>query len=87
MLLEDGEGVEVFTLLVLGLDGLDDGAEVLDVLLGLSPLVLGQRLVGDAALDGAADAEDAVVALLLVQAGQGGLHDLGLLGDEVVGSG
>lgn len=86
VLLEDGEVVEVLALLVLGLDGLDDGAEVLGVLLGLGPLVLGQQLVLDAALDGAANAEDAVVALLFVEAGQGRLDGLGLLGDEVVGS-
>lgn len=71
---------------MLGFDGLDDGAEVLDVFIGLGPLVLGQQLVGNAALDGAADAEDTVVALLFVEAGQCGLDNLGLLGDEIIGS-
>jgi len=42
--------------------------------------------VGDATLDGAADAEDAVVALLLGETLDGGL-DLGaLFGDEIVGT-
>lgn len=43
--------------------------------------------MGDAALDGAADTEDAVVALLVGQTLEGGL-DLGaLFGDEIVGTG
>lgn len=65
MALVDGQGVEGVLLLHLGLDELDDRHEVRCVFLGLGPLLLGQQLVGDAALDGAADAEDAVVALLV----------------------
>jgi hypothetical protein len=33
-------------------------------IIGLGPLVLGQQLVGDAALEGAAESVDAVVGLL-----------------------
>lgn len=65
MALVDGQGVEGILLLELGLDELDERQKVGRVFLGLGPLLLGQQLVGDAALDGAADAEDAVVALLL----------------------
>lgn len=86
MALVDGKGVEGLPLLVLGLDHLDEGRQVGGVLLGLGPLGLGQQLVGDAQLDGAADAEDAVVAVLLGHAGQGGLDGRALLGDQVVGS-
>lgn len=64
MALVDGQGVEGILLLELGLDELDERQKVGRVFLGLRPLLLGQQLVGDAALDGAADAEDAVVALL-----------------------
>lgn len=64
MALVDGQGVEGILLLELGLDELDEWQKVGRVFLGLGPLLLGQQLVGDAALDGAADAEDAVVALL-----------------------
>lgn len=35
------KSVESLLLLGLGLDGLEDGGKVLDVLLGLGPLVLG----------------------------------------------
>lgn len=87
MALVDGQGVEGILLLELGLNELDERQKVGCVFLGLRPLLLGQQLVGDAALDGAADAEDAVVALLLGETAECGL-DLGaLLGDEIVGTG
>lgn len=82
----DGHGVEGGFLGGLGLDELDDGAEVADVLLSASPLGLGQQFVGDGALDSAADAEDAVVAGLGVEAGERGLDGIRLLRDEVVGA-
>lgn len=85
MVLAGDQGVEVGPLLVLGLDGPDEGAQVGDVLLGLGPLGLGQQLVGETALDGAADAEDAVVAFPLGQAGEGDLDVGALLGDQVIG--
>lgn len=84
--LVDGQGVEGILLLQLGLDELDEGHEVGRILLGLGPLLLRQQLVGDATLDGAADAEDAVVAFLLAETLEGGL-DLGaLFGDEIIGT-
>lgn len=85
VLLVDGQGVEVLPLLGLGLDHLDDGDEVGGILGGLGPLRLGEQLVGETALDGAADTEDAVVTLLGVETGEGGLDALGLLGDKIIG--
>lgn len=84
--LVDGQGVEGILLLQLGLDELDEGHKVRRVLLRLGPLLLRQQLVGDATLDGAADAEDAVVAFLFAETLKGGL-DLGaLFGDEIIGT-
>lgn len=82
----NSHGVEGRLLGRLGLDGLDQGQQVGHVLVFLGPLGLGEQLVRDGALHGAADAEDAVVAGGGVEAGEGGLDGLGLLGDEVVGA-
>lgn len=86
VLLVDGHGVEGLLLLGLGLDQLDERDQVGYIFLILGPLGLGQQLVGDGALHGAADAEDAVVAGFGVEAGKGSLHSLGLLGDQVIGA-
>jgi hypothetical protein len=53
--------VESELLGLLGLDGLDEGHQVGNILLGFRPLLLGQVLVRDVGLDGAAETEDAVV--------------------------
>lgn len=53
-------------------------------LLGLGPLVLGEQLVGVAALDGAADAVDALVRLLCGEALESDLHGFGLFLEEIV---
>lgn len=53
-------------------------------LLGLGPLVLGEELVDGAALDGAADAVDALVGLLGGEALEGNLDGFVLLLEEVV---
>ena len=84
MLLEDGQGVEGVLLLGLGEQLLEDGRQVQAVLLGLGPLGLGQNLLLQAELRGAADAVDAVVALLGREAVQGLEDRLVLLADEVV---
>jgi hypothetical protein len=55
-------------------------------LLGLRPLVLGQKLVRDGALEGAADAVDAIVGLLGRETLEGLDDVLVLLGDQVVGA-
>lgn len=62
------------------------GAGVLSssYLLGLGPLLLGQDLVLVAVLDGAADAEDAVVALLGRETLEGEADLFPLLLEEVV---
>lgn len=60
------------------------GRESLSYLLGLGPLVLGEQLVGVAALDGAADAVDALVGLLCGEALEGDLHGFVLFLEEVV---
>lgn len=86
LVLDNSQGVESGLLGGLGLDLLDQGAEVGDVLLLGGPLVLGQELVGEGELGGAADAVDAVVRLLGGQAVEGGEDVLVLLGDEVVGA-
>lgn len=87
MLLEDADGIELVALLLLGGDLLEDGAEVRDVLLGLGPFRLGQDLLLQAELGGAADAVDAVVLLLGGEAGEGLEDGLVVFGDEVVGPG
>lgn len=86
LVLDDSQGVESVLLGELGLDLVDQGTEVGDVLLLGGPLVLGQELVGERELGGAADAVDAVVRLLGAQALEGGEDGLVLLGDEVVGA-
>ena len=85
MLLDDGHGVEGVLLSLLGVDLADEVDQVRLVLLGLGPLALGQQLVRQTALLGAADAEDAVVVLVGRQALEGELDCVALLGDEVVG--
>lgn len=60
------------------------GKRELPYLLGLGPLVLGEQLVGVAALDGAADAVDALVGLLCGEALEGDLHGFVLFLEEVV---
>lgn len=56
-------------------------------LLGLGPLVLGEQLVGVAALDGATDAVDTLVGLLGGQTLQGDLDSFVLFLEEIVVSG
>lgn len=53
-------------------------------LLGLGPLVLGQKLVLVTALDGAADAVDSVIGLLGGKTSQGDLGGFALLLVKVV---
>lgn len=86
LVLDNGKGVESGLLGGLGLDLVNQGAEVRDVLLLGGPLVLGEELVGEGELGGAADAVDAVVGLLGGQALEGGEDGLVLLGDEIVGA-
>ncbi len=54
--------------------------------LGLGPLVLGQQLVGDTALDGAAQSVDTVIGFLGSEAPQGLQNVLVLLDNQIVGS-
>lgn len=84
VLLDDGHGVEGILFGELGLDLLQDGSQVGDVLLGLGPLVLGEELVDGAALDRAADAVDALVGLLGRKALEGDLDGFVFLLEEVV---
>ncbi len=86
VLLEDGQGVEGVLLPGLLLQLLEDGRQVGVILLGLGPLGLGQDLLLQAELGGAADAVDAVVVLLGVQAADGLEDRLVLLEDQVVGA-
>lgn len=82
----DSHGIEGGLLGLLGFDDLDEGQQVGSVFLVLGPLGLGEQLVRNGALHGAANAENAVVAGLGVETGKGSLNGLGLLGDEVVGA-
>lgn len=84
MLLDDGHGVQGVLLGEFGLDLGEDGSQVRDILLGLGPLVLGEQLVGVAALDGAADAVDTLVGLLGGQTLQGDLDSFVFLLEEIV---
>jgi hypothetical protein len=84
VLLEHGEAVQLLLLLDLGLDLLDDGPQVGHVLLRLGPLVLGKELLLQAALDGAAQAEDALVRLGRAEALDGAVADDALLVEQVV---
>ena len=86
MLLDDGHGVEGVLLSLLGVDLADEIDQVRLVVLGLGPLALGQQLVRQAQLLGAADAEDTVVVGRGRQALEGELDGVALFGDQVIGS-
>lgn len=86
MVLDDGQGIQLRLLLGLGLNLRNQRCKVRRVLLGLGPFRLGEQLVSDGGLHGAAEAEDSVVALLGREALEGEGDGLVLLGDEVVGS-
>ena len=86
VVLEDGQRIELLPLAGLGLNGGQKGAEVGLVLLGLGPVGAREDLLLQRELGGAAQAEDAVVALAGREALQGLLHVLVLLRDEVVGA-
>jgi hypothetical protein len=84
VLSENGGGVKGILLGELGLDLLDDGGQVGDILLRLGPLSLGQELVLVRALCGAADAVDTVVGLLGAETLEGELDSLTLLLEEII---
>lgn len=86
MVLDNGQGIEGLPLAALGLEGRQQGAEIGLVLLGLCPVGAGEDLLLQRQLGGAADAEDAVVALAGGQALQGLLDVLVFFRDEVVGT-
>jgi hypothetical protein len=86
VVLENSQRIESLPLAALGLESREQGAEVRLVLLGLGPVGAGEDLLLQRELGGAAQAEDAVVALARRQALEGQLDVFVFLRDEVVGA-
>merc|ERR1712107_260847 len=84
--LVDDHALKVLALGLLGGDFPDDGLEVGVVIVGLGPLGLRQKLVREGALERSSHSEDTVVGLLGTQTLKSLLHNLILLGDQVVGT-
>jgi hypothetical protein len=81
----DNHSLEVLALVHLSLDVGDELGKVWCVILSLGPLLLGQELVGHGELESSAQTEDTVVGFLWSETLQGSLHDIVLLGEQVIG--